>query len=48
VITYSQITLPTLLAILTTLLGLGSLFVNRISAIREFALFSCIGMTAFL
>jgi predicted RND superfamily exporter protein len=47
-ITYSQITLPTLLAILTTLLGLGSLFVNRISAIREFALFSCIGMTAFL
>ncbi len=46
-ITYSQISLPTLLAILTTLLGLGSLFVNRISAIREFALFACIGMTAF-
>ncbi len=47
-ITFSQTTLPTLLAILTTLLGLGSLFVNRISAIREFALFSCIGMIAFL
>ena len=47
-ITFSKTTLPTLLAILTTLLGLGSLFVNRISAIREFALFSCIGMTAFL
>ncbi len=47
-ITFSQTTLPTLLAILTTLLGLGSLFVNRIAAIREFALFSCIGMIAFL
>jgi diguanylate cyclase (GGDEF)-like protein len=47
-ITFSQTTLPTLLAILTTLLGLGSLFVNRISAIREFALFSCIGMIVFL
>lgn len=47
-ITFSRTTLPTLLAILTTLLGLGSLFVNRISAIREFALFSCIGMAAFL
>ncbi len=46
--TFSKTTLPTLLAILTTLLGLGSLFVNRISAIREFALFSCIGMAAFL
>ena len=47
-ITFSQTTLPTLLAILTTLLGLGSLFVNRISAIREFALFACIGMIVFL
>ncbi|WP_372681940.1 MMPL family transporter, partial [Desulfosarcina sp.] len=47
-ITFSKTTLPTLLAILTTLLGLGSLFVNRISAIREFALFACIGMIAFL
>ncbi|MBR9985425.1 MAG: MMPL family transporter [Desulfosarcina sp.] len=47
-ITFSRTTLPTLLAILTTLLGLGALFVNRISAIREFALFSCIGMIAFL
>ncbi len=46
--TFSHTLLPTLLAILTTLLGLGSLFVNRISAIREFALFSCIGMTVFL
>ncbi|MGA6925374.1 MAG: MMPL family transporter, partial [Desulfosarcina sp.] len=47
-ITYSNTALPTLLAILTTSLGLGSLFVNRISAIREFALFACIGMAVFL
>ena len=46
--TYTQTTLPTLLAIATTLMGVGSLFVNRISAIREFALFACIGMVAFL
>ena len=48
VLTYTQTTLPTLLAIATTFLGVGSLFVNRISAIREFALFACIGMIAFL
>ncbi len=47
-LTFSRTTLPTLLAILTTALGLGSLFVNRISAIREFALFACIGMVVFL
>jgi len=47
-LTYSQTSLPTLLAIATTLLGVASLFVNRISAIREFALFACIGMVAFL
>jgi hypothetical protein len=46
--TFARTSLPTLLAILTTLLGLGSLFINRISAIREFALFACIGMVAFL
>jgi predicted RND superfamily exporter protein len=46
--TISQTSLPTLLAILTTLLGLGSLFVNRIAAIREFALFACIGMIVFM
>jgi len=48
ILTYTQMSLPTLLAIATTLLGLASLFVNRISAIREFALCACIGMVAFL
>ncbi|HSO21112.1 MAG TPA: MMPL family transporter, partial [Desulfosarcina sp.] len=48
VATFRKASLPTLLAILTTLLGLASLFVNRISAIREFALFACLGMLAFM
>ncbi|MFO7716901.1 MMPL family transporter [Desulfosarcina sp.] len=47
-IAFSRTSLPTLLAILTTLFGLASLFINRISAIREFALFTCIGMVIFL
>lgn len=47
-VTFTKTTLPTLLAILTTVLGLASLFVNRISAIREFALFACLGMLAFM
>ena len=37
--TYSNIALPTCLAVLTTAVGLGSLLVNRISAIQEFAVF---------
>ncbi|ACL02220.1 cyclic nucleotide-binding protein [Desulfatibacillum aliphaticivorans] len=36
--------LPTSLAVGTTIVGLGSLVVNRIDAIRDFALFSCVGM----
>jgi predicted RND superfamily exporter protein len=47
-LTLSKTALPTFLAIMTTMLGLGSLFINRISAIQEFALFACIGMTVFL
>jgi len=47
-VTFTKTTLPTLLAILTTLLGLASLFVNRILAIREFALFACLGMLVFM
>ena len=46
--TYSNITLPTCLAVLTTAVGLGSLVVNRISAIQEFAVFSCFGIFSFL
>jgi len=46
--TYSNIALPTCLAVLTTAVGLGSLLVNRISAIQEFAIFSCFGIFSIL
>ena len=46
--TYSNIALPTCLAVLTTAVGLGSLLVNRISAIQEFAIFSCFGILSTL
>ncbi|MGD8504853.1 MAG: MMPL family transporter, partial [Syntrophobacterales bacterium] len=36
-LTFSTISLPTVLAVFTTVIGLGSLLVNRIVAIREFA-----------
>ncbi len=45
---YSHVAFPTLLAVLTTVVGLGSLFVNRIEGIREFAFFSCFGMLSLL
>jgi diguanylate cyclase (GGDEF)-like protein len=43
-LTFSTISFPTVLAVVTTAIGLGSLLVNRIVAIREFAIFSCFGM----
>jgi predicted RND superfamily exporter protein len=46
--TFASISLPTLLAVLTTVVGLGSLLANRITAIREFAVFSCFGMVSIL
>ena len=46
--TYANIALPTSLAVLTTAIGLGSLLVNRISAIQEFAIFSCFGIFSIL
>ena len=46
--TFSNIYFPTYLAVLTTIVGLGSLLINRIPAIREFALFSCFGMLSLL
>ncbi|MGD9302461.1 MAG: MMPL family transporter, partial [Desulfobacterales bacterium] len=46
--TYTNIALPTALAVLTTAIGLGSLLVNRISAIQEFAIFSCFGIFSIL
>jgi diguanylate cyclase (GGDEF)-like protein len=45
---FSNIGFPTILAVTTTIIGLGSLFLNRITAIREFALFSCFGMVSLL
>ncbi len=45
---YSHVTLPTLLAVLTTVAGLASLLINRIAATREFALFACFGMLSLL
>ncbi|MGD8776903.1 MAG: MMPL family transporter, partial [Syntrophobacterales bacterium] len=47
-LTFSTISLPTVLAVFTTVIGLGSLLVNRIVAIREFAVFSCFGMFSLL
>ena len=46
--TFSYTVIPTSLAVLTTIIGLGSLLVNRIAAIREFAIFSCFGMFSIL
>ncbi len=46
--TFAGISLPTVLAVLTTVIGLGSLLTNRITAIREFAIFSCFGMVSIL
>ena len=47
-LTFSHIAFPTFLAILTTIIGLGSLLINRIAMIQEFALFSCFGMLSIL
>jgi len=47
-VSYSHTALPCTLAVFTTLFGLGALFVNRIPAIDEFALFACFGMVSLL
>ena len=47
-LTFANITLPSTLAVITTSIGLGSLLVNRIVAIHEFALFACFGMFSLL
>lgn len=39
-----RICLPTILASLTTIVGFGSLMMNEIQIIRDFALFSCLGL----
>jgi predicted RND superfamily exporter protein len=45
---FLRIGFPTSLAVITTSIGLGSLLLNRISAIREFAIFSCFGIWSML
>jgi predicted RND superfamily exporter protein len=47
-LTFTRLTFPTVLAVFTTIIGIGSLFINKIPAIREFALFSCFGMASLL
>lgn len=45
---YANSALPCTLAVVTTSVGVGSLFVNHIRAIHEFALFACFGMGGLL
>ncbi len=42
--TFSSMTLPTMVAVLTTVVGIASLLINRIQAIREFAVFGSVGI----
>jgi len=46
--TFTNSALPCTLAVVTTLFGVGSLFVNHIRAIHEFALFACFGLGSML
>jgi len=45
---FQNASLPTSLAVATTIIGLGSLLVNKIDAIQEFAAFSCFGIASML
>jgi uncharacterized protein len=47
-LTFSSIAFPTFLTVLTTVIGFASLWVNRITAIQEFAFFSSFGMISIL
>jgi predicted RND superfamily exporter protein len=46
--TFSHMSLPVTLAVATTIFGIGSLAINRITAIKEFAGFACFGIAALL
>jgi predicted RND superfamily exporter protein/two-component sensor histidine kinase len=46
--TFSHTALPCTLVVFTTLIGVGSLFVNNIRAIHEFALSACVGILVLL
>jgi predicted RND superfamily exporter protein/CRP-like cAMP-binding protein len=45
---FSRVSLPTLLAVLTTMVGLSSLYVYHIHYIKEFSVFSCFGVFCLL
>ena len=46
--TYFRTALPSILAVFTTIVGLGSLWIYRIRLIHEFALFACFGLLSLL
>ena len=46
--TFKLMTLPVTLAVITTVFGIGSLAINRIAAIKEFAEFACFGIASLL
>jgi len=46
--TLATTAMPSILAAVTTVVSLGSLWVNRITAVHEFALFTCFGMGSLL
>ncbi len=45
---FIHVRFPTILAVITTIIGLGSLMLNQIHSIRAFALFSCLGLLSML
>ena len=46
--TFKLMAFPVTLAVLTTVFGIGSLAINRITAIKEFAEFACFGIASLL
>ena len=46
--TLHRVALPVTLAVVTTIIAISSLAVNRMTAIREFAFFTCFGMVGLL
>lgn len=47
-VTFDRQTFPVVLAVATTLLGIGALIANPVSAIKEFAFFAAFGMVSLL
>ncbi len=45
---FIHVRFPTVLAVITTIIGLASLMLNRIHSIRDFSLFSCVGLLSLL